>query len=377
MSNRLPCKTPGCAGTILPATAQRTGGYCMPCVQAAELKRQQEHIAANRRDVDPYEGVTDPVEVLEIFHQPRKYDPLVNWIPHPVPTEQLYGQLSAGELQRLAAHAESLIGTERDEEAESILLCLAAFTDVQLDGCLSAAAAHGKFWPSLAFRSCPPQVRDEMIARLQHDAESRNHILLALAWLGDETVVDLFAHWRKQPPAWRDSLYVPPQDYSHEAGWELSHDGERRQLYFPDCTTLTRGASNSPDTFSAITERDDACPWCHQKLTNLIDLVPSNFGLPHGPGADRVQVTTCPEPKFSSYQVLNSRFLADRPRPLPLLGCQLLRASTDRSNSLRASFLARWSEAIFCSRPMLRSTFFRVIRGGGPGRAPKTPARNQ
>ncbi len=39
----------------------------MPCVRAAELQRQQEHSAANRRDVDPYEGIMDPVQVLEVL----------------------------------------------------------------------------------------------------------------------------------------------------------------------------------------------------------------------------------------------------------------------------------------------------------------------
>ncbi|MCZ8901891.1 hypothetical protein OM240_18000, partial [Escherichia albertii] len=34
MTDRIPCKNPTCTSTILPQTAVRTGGYCMPCVQA-------------------------------------------------------------------------------------------------------------------------------------------------------------------------------------------------------------------------------------------------------------------------------------------------------------------------------------------------------
>ena len=265
----------------------------MPCVQAEERKRHEAYVAANRRDVNAFHGVTDPVQALEIIHRPRRFDPLVNWIPHPVPTDQLYTELNPADQQRLAAHAESLVGSDRHEEAQDIVRCLSAFTDTELDGCLRSMAACGKFWPSIAFRRTPAKLRDEMIAQLQDDPHNRNHILCALAWLGDATVVELFARWRKHPPAWRDSLYVPPYAYSFQAGWELSEDDQRRDLYFPKCTKLFRGASQSRGTFCAITEREDKCPWCSQNLTNLVDVAPFAFGLPTNGEADRIQVATC------------------------------------------------------------------------------------
>jgi hypothetical protein len=33
MIERIPCKTPGCERTILPSTAEKTGGFCMPCAR--------------------------------------------------------------------------------------------------------------------------------------------------------------------------------------------------------------------------------------------------------------------------------------------------------------------------------------------------------
>jgi hypothetical protein len=41
VTDRLKCKTPGCERTILPDTAQRTGGLCMPCIRAAVLKERE------------------------------------------------------------------------------------------------------------------------------------------------------------------------------------------------------------------------------------------------------------------------------------------------------------------------------------------------
>ncbi|WP_460323591.1 hypothetical protein [Paenibacillus sp. YSY-4.3] len=44
MSERVPCQNPGCSATILPTTALKTGGTCMPCHQK-KLALEQEAIA--------------------------------------------------------------------------------------------------------------------------------------------------------------------------------------------------------------------------------------------------------------------------------------------------------------------------------------------
>jgi len=293
MTERIPCKTAGCSNTILRATAERTNGFCMPCVQAVAKKEREEYIRQNRRNVNEFDGITDPVESLKIIHKKRTYDPLVNWIPHPTPTDQLYCELSNEERLRFAGYVEHLIGSDRNDEAEPILLCLAAFTDAPLDGCLRRLTCSGSFWPSLPFSRASSVLRDQLIERLKRDDGNRNHILLALAWIGDEVVVDVFARWRDRPPDWRESLYIPPEDYSREAGWELTENGRRRNLYFSQCTKLLRGPTTSPDSFRAITDSRDSCPWCRQDLTNLVTLTPSAFGLLGGLVAARVQVTTC------------------------------------------------------------------------------------
>ena len=44
MSDKIPCITEGCKATILQTTADRTGGYCMPCFQKIKRKEQEEFI---------------------------------------------------------------------------------------------------------------------------------------------------------------------------------------------------------------------------------------------------------------------------------------------------------------------------------------------
>jgi hypothetical protein len=302
MAERILCKNPECQNTIIPITAEETKGFCMPCVQAKARQEYVEYVQQNRIDLNEFEHVTDPVEILKIIHRPRQFDPLITWIPHTTPTDQIYLNLDSSEQYRLAEYAELLIGGERNDEAETIVLCLAAFTNAPIENCLRSFIAHNSFWPSFPFCRASSDIRDELIARVERDEDNHNHILRALAWIGDSVVVELFNQWKKYPPAWRAALHVPPQNYSYEAGWELTDNGQRRNLYFPSCTKLIKGYSSSPQQFQAIAERDDFCPWCSQKLTNLIDFIPSEFGilnvdssinLSTYPEGDRVQMTTC------------------------------------------------------------------------------------
>lgn len=83
MDERIPCKNPQCSHFILPATAARTEGYCMPCVQARYRQEQEEYIRKNRKTIDAFSGITNPVEMLKLVHEPREHDPLIEWIPVP------------------------------------------------------------------------------------------------------------------------------------------------------------------------------------------------------------------------------------------------------------------------------------------------------
>lgn len=74
----------------------------------------------------------------------------------------------------------------------------------------------------LPFHRAPPDVRDALLQKVETDDENRDGILCALAWIGDEVVVEHFNRWRQEPPAWSASLHILPHRYAHQAGWELT-----------------------------------------------------------------------------------------------------------------------------------------------------------
>lgn len=274
MSERLPCQTAGCAATILPATALKTGGICMPCHQKKLALEEKTYILLNRKDVDRYAGMTDPVEILQIMHTPRKYNPLENEQPYPISAQELYHQLSDTERNRLESYAITLMDEGSFDQAESILLSLLCFTNAGIERGVDAFFNHGKLYPGILYKEASPAIREKLILQVEQDSANRNHLLLALAWIGDEEVVRWFANWRQAPPQWASTLYVPPEHYAHEAGWELDDNGRKRLLFHPEsyhfkgCKEIGE-ADQAQTAVTALQKDEQKCLWCGSNLTVL------------------------------------------------------------------------------------------------------------
>ncbi|HHC4844299.1 TPA: YwqG family protein [Escherichia albertii] len=292
MTDRIPCKNPTCTSTILPQTAVRTGGYCMPCVQAQKKREHDEYIRNNKKIVNAFAGLNDPVAMLKLVHQPRKFDALIDWTPCPVPTDLLYQQLSPDQAQQMADYATERFVSGEYQHAQEICLCLAAFTQANLDAYLREWISYNDLdsYSCLPFHRAPADVRDALLNQVEIDADNRNFILQCLAWIGDDIVIEHFSQWRKNPPPWRSSLYIAPEEYAHVAGWELTAEGQRRNLYLSQCFHLEKKSTGSSEVFLVAGERGDTCPNCALPLTNLFDIEPKAIGLN---GNARFRVVTC------------------------------------------------------------------------------------
>ena len=267
----------------------------MPCVNARYRHEQEEYIRKNRKTIDAFSGISDPVEMLKLVHEPREHDPLIEWVPCPIPTDELYKKLSADECRYMADYAEELFDSGYEDDAQEIALCLAAFTQANLDNFLRLVINEEELELAspLPFHHAPPDVRDALLQKVETDAENRDGILCALAWIGDEVVVERFNRWRQEPPLWSASLYVLPHHYAHQAGWELAENGSRRDLYFSQCTHLVKQAPKQPAVFRAVTEYGENCPHCSLPLINLFEVAPGAVGLSADCWPDQIRILIC------------------------------------------------------------------------------------
>lgn len=166
------------------------------------------------------------------------------------------------------------------------------------------------YYPASIFRGADPATRDELIAGIEHvtpevlaeNSGVRNDLLLCLAWVGDEAVQQLFARWREKPPAWSDELFVAPEDYANQGGWELTPEGTRRDLFLAPAYELmlaeleAEGAQAGPVVVPGPAQAVGAsCAWCGRELNALFDLDLRDSRLAFlGLKGTRVRVTYCP-----------------------------------------------------------------------------------
>ncbi len=124
---------------------------------------------------------------------------------------------------------------------------------------------------------------------------SINHVLCALAWIGDQRVCDEFWGWENSPPRWRGQLHFGPSRHAHVAGWEPTENG-RRDLYHKTCFAIrpVKAGENSSESVVLLKESSGHCRWCHSRLVSLLEL---NLSAPEfsflGFGGPYLPVVTC------------------------------------------------------------------------------------
>ena len=193
---------------------------------------------------------------------------------------ELYQSLTIEEGKQLVTYALELLDRHLNDQAEGILLRLACLTPGALEGFHQELIQRQVFYPGVIYREADP-VSSEQLVNLVSDAQSDtnhlllNHLLLALAWIGDKAAQQAFNAWRKVVPEWALTLYVPPEAYAQEAGWALMSEGKRRDLFHAQCYPLVKAKSRAdyPKNPAKVVDKYEGnCPWCNHQLTTLFDL---------------------------------------------------------------------------------------------------------
>src|SRR5215475_13195171 len=152
----------------------------------------------------------------------------------------MYRALAATQGQELARRAIQMIDRDDLDKAETILRNLSHLVPNSLNGLHHELMNRNFFYPHVVYLEADEVTTRRLLDRAEKDARNRNHLLCAAAWAGNEVVQKQFATWRVKPPVWRSSLHVSPEKYAQQAGWALTADGARKNLFFEACYTLAR-----------------------------------------------------------------------------------------------------------------------------------------
>jgi hypothetical protein len=148
MTERIACTNPACSRTILPATAAATGGLCGTCRRAHAAAEGAAFLQAQRRTIDPYVGITDPVALILRIMERRPMDPLVAIVPPPSSLEDLHVGLSPADAARLVDAGVHAFVAGNHDLAEDIVRWLVCVTTHPVDALLDAFVAHQHYHAS-------------------------------------------------------------------------------------------------------------------------------------------------------------------------------------------------------------------------------------
>ena len=281
MTDRLPCNVPGCPRTILPDTAARTAGRCMPCTQSQAAEEQRRYIEANQVDVDRFAGVTDPVELIRLAHQTPVREPLKRYLPPPKTLAEMYRELRPEDTRRLIALTARLVG-EGQDEARDMASTLACVTQADLEDVQLALVRKRVPYPAVVFRAASERVTASLAALLHEPKRETlliSHVLEALAWTRHPHAIGLFMRWRDAPPDWAGLLHLEPCRYAACGGWELGVDAKPRALCGEPCGEFVASHEAASADARAIVATTSRCR-CGRALALLFDVRAARTLLP-------------------------------------------------------------------------------------------------
>ena len=156
---------------------------------------------------------------------------------HAIEESSNYRTLTTEEGQQIALLALALYDAGEESFApQRILTHVAAIVPGSLQGLYPQLLARDLFWTEgMLFREAEPGLRDQLIALVEagtsdpafHPGYDQHAFLSILAAIGDEVVQATFRKWRDTPPPG----YPHPEEVLPGAGWELTPEGQRRDLY--------------------------------------------------------------------------------------------------------------------------------------------------
>lgn len=262
MVEKVICIAADCDNDILTATAARTGGYCMPCVNGNARNKRQAYIEANKRVVDRFAGITDRVEILKMMVEELPLNPLIELVPYKSSAVQVCSELTQAEADKFMRFCLKLLregNFSSAEDAIEVVACTNSFDKKILqNGVLEFDELKS---PHLFLGASKGVVR-----KLKRQAAYLRNAGEAAAWTGDAAAETELRLMRVEHPTAVDLL-------TRTAGWEFDVSGARRNLCIASqCHPFLPGDGPAMGDGIVFGDAAQQCVACDNPLSYLIDV---------------------------------------------------------------------------------------------------------
>ncbi len=164
-------------------TGQETGGFCMPCFKKQKIKEQEEYIQKNRKVVNLYAGLVNPVDVIKVFHKPRPHNSLLNYEPYPNLISKSYQALDNEQKSELVEYATNLYKEQEIDQAKQIASCLAAFTNADITVFLEKMISDKDYYPPFLFKKSNLNIKKQLLEDFLKNEDPEGDLFKSIACL--------------------------------------------------------------------------------------------------------------------------------------------------------------------------------------------------
>jgi hypothetical protein len=177
--------------------------------------------------------MSDRIRWLHDFHQTLNFGSRENLKGQQSEARRIYKALTHDEVHALLETALA-DADPKQRYLRHVLPCLACLQPGSLNRFHDRLIEISVFYPGVIYHAATDDVSRRLLPLIDQSTSSLtlNHLLLALAWTGNEVAVSSFAAWRRARPVRSSKLHVAPHEYTERAGWELTSADMRRDLFY-------------------------------------------------------------------------------------------------------------------------------------------------
>jgi len=184
--------------------------------------------------------------------------------------------------------------SEHIEDIEELYKLISQY-NINTSKIAKAAYSHNLFEP-IIYKDAEKDIIQSLISELKSETIVKgrvNRLLRCLAMSGDDEVVKAFADFEKNPPKWRENLYVNPSVYAEEGGWTLDEHGNKKSLIFEECYTMVKDNSSKDKGVVIGKTTKNKCPHCNSSYINILEIDGSDERMKFLGIDGMIKVKTC------------------------------------------------------------------------------------
>ncbi len=179
------------------------------------------------------------------------------------------------------AFADKAIAELSGDLLAKTLLYLALFTN---GNCLvphyDTFISKGVFYPYEIYIHADFNIAQKLIRVIEEHSSkvNVNHVLICLAWIGTQNVIDFYLKSTSSKPSWTKDLYVTPKEYAEQASWTIDSNNKKINLISAKVLPLVKAEHpHLMPTSKTFVKHADNCKWCNNALTTVFKIGEKEF----------------------------------------------------------------------------------------------------